>query len=84
MGKEKSIGQDAFEAYKDSVSGVTYDARPIPDWENLSDSVRRGWDAAALKVRTRTLLDLKGMLEMEIDYPHEKVDDRADMSERDE
>lgn len=36
-----------FEAYRKSAAGVTYDGKPIPKWEDLTDAVRRHWTAAA-------------------------------------
>ncbi len=46
----KSLGQIAFEAYSKQVGGKTYDNKPIPQWENLSPEVQRGWEAAAQAV----------------------------------
>lgn len=47
MEQEKELGQVAFEAYCSQVGGITFDNRPIPTWENLSESVQNGWRAAA-------------------------------------
>lgn len=43
---EWSIGRVAFEAYKETVEGITYDGKIIPDWDNPTDEVRQGWEAA--------------------------------------
>ncbi len=43
----KPAGQIAFEAYNDSVGGVTWDGKPIPAWGEVTDKVRAGWTAAA-------------------------------------
>jgi hypothetical protein len=43
----KTLGQIAFEAYAKAKQGVTYDAKPIPEWDALGDDVRAAWDAAA-------------------------------------
>ena len=42
-----SFGKIAFEAYKNAKQGATYDAKPIPDWENLGNDVRDAWEVAA-------------------------------------
>ena len=41
----------AFAAYTSAVGGVTYDGKPIPGWDLLTDTVRAGWRAAALAAR---------------------------------
>lgn len=43
----KSLGQIAFEAYKDWVSGQTYDNKPIPAWDSLTPRIRDAWEAGA-------------------------------------
>lgn len=48
----RSAGRKAFEAYAAHVGGKTHDGKPIPGWENLTDAVREGWDAAALAAIT--------------------------------
>jgi hypothetical protein len=40
-------GRIAFEAYKKSKEGTTYDNKPIPEWGALGDEVRAAWIAAA-------------------------------------
>lgn len=46
----KTLGQIAFEAYKKFVQDQTYDEKPIPAWNELTDKVRGAWDAAAIAV----------------------------------
>jgi hypothetical protein len=46
----KTLGKVAFEAYVSRVGGETYDKKPIPEWQNLSESVKDGWEAAAAAV----------------------------------
>lgn len=46
----KTLGQIAFEAYREAVNNKTYDQREIPDWVNVSASVQAGWEAAAKAV----------------------------------
>ncbi len=48
MQLDKSLGQIAFEAYVEAAGGKTYDAKPIPTWENLTDVVRDGWETAVI------------------------------------
>ena len=47
-----SPGQIAFEAYNNAGAnpGLTWDKKPVPAWENLSDDVRAKWAAAELAV----------------------------------
>lgn len=44
----KAPGQTAFEAYNNAGAnpGLTWDKKPVPTWENLSDDVRTKWAAA--------------------------------------
>lgn len=41
-----TLGNIAFNAYKESKQGTTYDAKPIPMWDALGDDVRKAWEAA--------------------------------------
>lgn len=43
-------GKIAFEAYKQSKQGTTYDAKPIPNWEDLGEAVQAAWIAGAVAV----------------------------------
>lgn len=47
------LGRIAFEAYSKSVGGKTYDNKPIPAWDDLTDQVRAGWTTAAAEVAER-------------------------------
>lgn len=49
-------GRRAFETYNAAVGGVTWDGRPIPGWEAVTDTVRDGWRMAALATRVRQVL----------------------------
>lgn len=40
-------GQIAFEAYCASVDNKTYDAKPIPKWEDLKEEIKQAWNKAA-------------------------------------
>lgn len=50
MNEEKTLGQVAFEAYNEAKGGKTYDGKPIPPWETLTDetglAVRAAWEKA--------------------------------------
>lgn len=50
-GTLEGIGRKAFETYNAAVGGVTWDGRPIPGWEAVTDTVRDGWRMAALAGR---------------------------------
>lgn len=47
---EKSYAQLNFEAYAAAVGGITYDGKPIPKWDDLTQTVRDGWAAGAAAV----------------------------------
>lgn len=42
-----NYGQIAFEAYCDSVGNKTYDNKPIPKWEDLTEQIKQAWNNAA-------------------------------------
>lgn len=44
------MGRRAFETYNAAVGGVTWDGKPIPGWDAVTDKVRDGWRMAALAV----------------------------------
>lgn len=48
-----TIGRICFEAYRTSVGNLTYDGKPIPPWEALTngDQVRNAWEAGAQAVK---------------------------------
>lgn len=37
----------AYNAYVDAVGSVSSDGYDLPDWDNLSDVQKDGWEAAA-------------------------------------
>jgi hypothetical protein len=43
----EELAKKTFEACRAEVKNKTHDNKPIPDWENLTDTVRAGWLAAA-------------------------------------
>lgn len=45
------LGRRAFESYNFAVGGLTWDGKPIPGWDAVTDHVRDGWRMAALAVR---------------------------------
>lgn len=44
-------GLKAFFAYRTAVGSKTYDGKEIPMWDDLSESVKRGWAAAEAAAR---------------------------------
>lgn len=40
-------GKIAYEAYVDSVGGVSVHGEPLPGWADQSDKIRAAWNAAA-------------------------------------
>jgi hypothetical protein len=47
MMNDLTRGKVAFQAYSKAVGRKTHDGKPIPEWEDLSETVRNGWEAAA-------------------------------------
>jgi len=43
----KSLGQIAFEAYKEDLEGKTYDGKQIPNWEDWVKS--KAWMGSMFK-----------------------------------
>jgi len=46
----QTIGQTAFDAYRAFRGGRNHDGTPTPTWDDLTDDVRAGWEAAAAAV----------------------------------
>ena len=42
-----SPGERAYNAYKESVGGVSYDGNPLKQFAEMSRTIRDGWEAAA-------------------------------------
>ena len=49
-------GRRAFETYNHAVGGLTWDGKPIPGWESVTEAVRDGWRMASLALRHRQTL----------------------------
>lgn len=45
---EKTAGQLAYAAYCRTVGGRTHDGKDIPQWSDLAERTREGWQAAAM------------------------------------
>lgn len=54
------VAKRMFNAYNEAgpTPWVTFDGRPVPKWEDLNDSVRAKWEAAALAARDAESLDV--------------------------
>lgn len=46
----KTLGQVGYEAYAESTGGLTWDLRPMPKWEEITEKIRKAWNAAALAI----------------------------------
>lgn len=53
------LGRLAFESYGVAVGGKTYDGKPIPGWDAVTDAVRAGWSAAAAAVLADVITTLE-------------------------
>jgi hypothetical protein len=63
---KRDLGQVAFEAYAKSMGGKTYDNKPIPEWDNVSPNVRRGWQRAAEAVKQELVYQTASVMFKEI------------------
>lgn len=58
----KTPGQIAFEVYNEAKGGKTYDGKPIPPWDTLTDetgrAVQAAWEKAAVAVAQSLLQHL--------------------------
>lgn len=50
MMDNNTLGQIGFEAYRKKMGGLTYDGKQILAWEQVSENVKAGWEAAAFAV----------------------------------
>lgn len=50
-------GLIAYHAYGNRVAWKNFRGDPIPEWKDLGDEIRAGWDAAAHAVVDRLMLD---------------------------
>jgi len=56
---KKSLGQIAYEAYREAVGSVDYRGQPLSDWDKLSsDKIRSGWEQAANAVENSVIDDV--------------------------
>lgn len=47
-------GKLAWDTYKEAVGGVSFEDKPLPDWDDLGERQREGWRAAAEAVAEDT------------------------------
>lgn len=52
----EAMAKKAFEAYSQEVGGKTYDGKPIPPWESLTDTVKNGWRAVVSALYTQEVI----------------------------
>ena len=55
----EELGRTNFEAYNLSAGGLTYDNKPIPTWQNLTQKVRDNWIAGAIAVQEKLWGEVK-------------------------
>lgn len=51
----KTLGQIAFEAYREVRQGEAYDGTFIPEWKDIREGVKDAWEVAALAVKDEVL-----------------------------
>ena len=47
---EKTLGQIAYESYRNAQNGKAYNGQPIPDWKDVRDDIKQAWNRAAATV----------------------------------
>ena len=45
-----NLGRNAFVVYREKQHALTYDGKPIPEWDALPADIQAAWDAAAMAV----------------------------------
>lgn len=55
MKTRTEYGQVNYAAYVAAVGGKTWDGRPCPTWDELTDKIRAGWETGALVVMRSVL-----------------------------
>lgn len=68
----KSLGQIAFEAYKEDLEGKTYDGKQIPNWEDLGERVKHGWEKSAEMISRGTIKGIVRFIEEYSGYTNKK------------
>ncbi|OWL96546.1 hypothetical protein CBQ26_09215 [Deinococcus indicus] len=54
-----------YSAYRSRLGGLTWDGRPMPEWTDLPQNVRDGWEAGGRMVRRHALVQVQQFLERE-------------------
>lgn len=47
-----ALAQENYQGYGDQVGWVNYQGKPMPNWEDLTDTIRLGWLAGAIRVKS--------------------------------
>jgi hypothetical protein len=48
-------GKSAYDAYAEHADWTTYDGRPMPQWDDLTDAVRGHWEWTAMYIRAMVI-----------------------------
>lgn len=57
MSVSSDLARIAYTAYGDSTGWVNYQGKPMPAWDDLPDTIRQAWAAAASAIEQRLLTD---------------------------
>jgi hypothetical protein len=55
MNTNKTLGQIAFEVYREAVDKLTYDNKKIPEWDGVTPNVQQGWEQAAVAIESAVM-----------------------------
>ena len=45
--KKKTLGQVAYESYRNHQNGKAYNGQPIPEWKDVRDDIKQAWNRPA-------------------------------------
>lgn len=54
----ETLGQTAYEGYRRSTGGRTFDGRAMPQWNELPMPIQHAWQTAGESVRRETLAEV--------------------------
>lgn len=53
MATENELAKTAWAAYCEAVQQTSFDGKPLPEWDMLGETQRKGWEAAAAAVENK-------------------------------
>lgn len=63
---KKSLGEIAYDGYRDHTGGKTWNGYDMPHWADLGEHVRSAWEAGAKAAQRQVLNTVVGLMEQAI------------------